>query len=134
MSTALAFLKSTPAFYVGTADGNKGRVRPFSFVMERNGSMYFCTNTGKEVYKQLQQSGEMEISTMNAEGAWIRVRGKVAFDHSREAKAQAFEVAPTLLRIYPKGPDEEAFTTFYFTEAEATLYTFTAPPVQLPLL
>ncbi|WP_005035505.1 pyridoxamine 5'-phosphate oxidase family protein [Holophaga foetida] len=134
MSTALAFLKSTPAFFVGTADGNRGRVRPFSFVMKRNGAMYFCTNVTKDVYKQLQDNGEMELSAMNPGGEWIRIRGKVAFDASREAKAQAFEEAPNLLRLYPKGADDEAFTTFFFTEAEATLFSFTAPPKQLPLV
>jgi len=38
-----------------------------------------------------------------------------------------------LLKIYPKGADDETYVTFYFTEGKATLYSFTDPPKELPL-
>jgi uncharacterized pyridoxamine 5'-phosphate oxidase family protein len=40
---------------------------------------------------------------------------------------------PDLLRIYPKGADDELFVTFYFTEAVATLFSFTEKPKNIPL-
>ncbi len=64
---------------------------------------------------------------------WLRIRGRIAFDETREAKAQAFEESPNLLRIYPKGADDETFVTFYFTEAVATLFSFTEAPKNIPL-
>jgi uncharacterized pyridoxamine 5'-phosphate oxidase family protein len=134
MATALEFLKTNRVFYLGTTDGAKGFVRPFGFVMKRNGRLYLCTNKTKDVYKQMSQYLDVEISAMAADMTWLRVRGRIAFDESREAKVQAFDEAPDLKRIYPKGADDETFVTFYFADAQATLYSFTAAPCAVPLL
>jgi uncharacterized pyridoxamine 5'-phosphate oxidase family protein len=133
MKTAYEFLKANPVFHLATVDGDKARVRPFGFSMIRNKALYFCTNKTKDVYKQLVKNPDIEISGMGADNTWLRIRGKVAFDESREAKAQAFEEAPMLLRIYPKGADDETYVTFYFTDAQATLYSFAEAPKVLPL-
>src|SRR5208337_3192137 len=121
MSTALEFIKASPVFHIATVDGAKARVRPFGFIMKRNNKLYFCTNKTKDVYKQLKKNPDIEISDMG-NNVWLRIRGRIAFDETREAKAQAFEESANLLRIYPKGVDDETFVTFYFTEAVATLF------------
>ena len=133
MKTAYEFLKANEVFHLATVDGNQARVRPFGFTMVRNNALYFCTNKTKDVYKQMVQNPDVEISGMGSGGTWLRIRGKIAFDDSRDTKAQAFEEAPMLLKIYPKGADDETYVTFYFTEAKATLYSFTDPPKELPL-
>jgi len=109
------------------------RVRPFGFTMIRNNKLYLCTNKTKDVYKQLVKNPDVEISGMGADGTWLRITGKVAVDDSRDAKAQAFAESPNLLRIYPKGADDEIYVTFYFTQAKAMLYSFTEAPKELPL-
>ena len=135
MNTAYEFLKANPVFHIATVDEGKGRVRPFGFVMKRNDLLYFCTNTTKDVYRQLLASPDIEISDMGSDGtSWLRIRGKIAFDRSREAKAQAFDEGLNLLRIYPKGADDETFITFYFVDAKATLFSFSQAPKYLPLL
>jgi uncharacterized pyridoxamine 5'-phosphate oxidase family protein len=126
MNTAYEFLKANPVFHLATVDGAKARVRPFGFTMKRNNALYLCTNKTKDVYKQLEKNPDIEISGMGADNTWLRIRGRIAFDDSREAKVQAFEEAPMLLRIYPKGADDETY-------AQATLYSFTDPPKSLPL-
>ena len=133
MDNALQFLKASGAFHVATTDGNKGRVRPFGFIMKWKDALYFCTNKTKDVYKQMAQNPDIEISSMGPDGTWLRLRGKIAFDETRDAKAQVFVENPDLLKRYPKGADDELFVTFHFTEAVATLYSFTAPPKVLPL-
>ena len=133
MNTAFEFIKANPVFHIATVDGTKARVRPFGFIMKRNNALYFCTNKTKDVYKQLQQNPDIEISVMGKNDTWLRIRGRIAFDETREAKVQAFEQSPNLLRIYPKGADDEIFVTFYFTEATATLFSFTAAPKNIPL-
>jgi uncharacterized pyridoxamine 5'-phosphate oxidase family protein len=132
MNTALEFIKASPIFHIATVDGAKARVRPFGFIMKRNNKLYFCTNKTKDVYKQLKKNPDIEISDMG-DNVWLRIRGRIAFDETREAKAQAFEESPNLLRIYPKGADDETFVTFYFTEAVATLFSFTEAPKKIPL-
>lgn len=134
MTTAYEYLKVNPVFHIATVDGTKARVRPFGFSMKRNGKLYFCTNKTKDVYKQLSQNPEIEISDMGKDNTWLRIRGRIAFDDTRKAKVQAFNESANLLRIYPKGADDEIFVTFYFTEAAATLYSFTEGPKSLPLL
>ena len=134
MNTAYEFLKANPVFHLATVDGNKARVRPFGFIMIRNKALYFCTNKTRDVFKQLVKNPDIEFSAMGAENTWLRVRGKIAVDESYEAKAQAFKEGPMLLQIYPKGADDETFVTFYFTEAQATLYSFAGAPKTIPLL
>ena len=134
MNTAYEYLKANPVFHLATAEEGKGRVRPFGFVMKRNNLLYFCTNKTKDVYRQLVASPEIEISDKGSDDTWLRIRGRVEFDDSREAKAQAFDEAPNLLRIYPRGADDETFVTFYFADARATLFSFSQAPKALPLL
>ncbi|MBN2242112.1 MAG: pyridoxamine 5'-phosphate oxidase family protein [Acidobacteria bacterium] len=134
MNSALEFLKANKVFHLATVDGSQARVRPFGFVMNRNGRLYMCTGKAKDVYKQMKKNPDIEISAMGADNTWLRVRGKIEFDDSRDTKVQAFEEAPMLLQIYPKGPDDGNYVTFYFTEARATLYSFAAAPKELPLL
>jgi len=133
MNNAFDFIQANPVFHIATVDGARARVRPFGFIMKRNNALYFCTNKTKDVYKQLQQNPDIEISVMGKNDTWLRIRGRIAFDETREAKVQAFEQSPNLLRIYPKGADDEIFVTFYFTEATATLFSFTAAPRNIPL-
>jgi len=134
MNSALEFLKANKVFHLATVDGAQARVRPFGFVMKRNDRLYMCTGKAKEVYKQMQKNPDIEISAMGADNTWLRVTGHIEFDDSRDTKAQAFEEAPMLLQIYPKGADDENYVTLYFTEAKATLYSFTDAPRELPLL
>ena len=134
MTTAIEYLKANPVFYFATVENGQARVRPFGFCMARNGALHLCTNNTKDVYKQLTKNPDVEVSDVGPDGTWLRIRGRIAVDNSREAKAQAFEESPNLLNIYPKGADDETFVTLYFTDAVATLYSFSAPPKQIPLL
>ncbi len=134
MNTAFEFLKANPVFHLATVDGEQARVRPFGFSMIRNEKLYMCTNKTKDVFKQMVKCPNIELSAMGAEGTWLRITGKIAVDDSREAKVQAFQVAPNLMQIYTKGADDETFVTFYFTEAKAVLYSFREGPKNIPLL
>jgi len=134
MSTAYEFLKANPVFHLATVEGGAARVRPFGFSMVFSNKLYICTNKTKDVFKQMQKNPEVEISDMGPDGTWLRIRGKVAADDSHEVKAQAFKESASLLQIYPKGAEDETFVTLYFTEAVATLYSFTGAPKTIPLI
>ena len=134
MNSAFEFLKVNPILHIATVEGSKGRVRPFGFTMKRDNKLYLCTSKSKDVYRQMVQNPDIEISVMGADNTWLRIRGRIAFDDSRKAKAQAFEESPRLLNIYTKGADDENFVTFFFTEAVATLYSFDEGPKTLPLI
>jgi len=103
MTTVVEYLKTNPVFHIATVEGTKARVRPFGFSMKRNGALYFCTNKTKNVYKQLSQNPEIEISDMGNEGDLDEGRGRLAFDDSREAKVQACASPRTFSRSIRKG-------------------------------
>jgi uncharacterized pyridoxamine 5'-phosphate oxidase family protein len=134
MSTAYEYLKANKVFHLATVDNGKARVRPFGFAMARNNKVYFCTNNTKDVCKQMAANPDVEISAIGADGTWLRLKGKVVFDQSREAKTQAFAEGPMLLNIYPKGVDDETFITFYLNDPQATLYSFTGAPQTISML
>jgi len=134
METAYDFLKAN-IFHIATIDNGKPRVRPFGFVMKRNNKLYFCTNKNKEVYRNLIENPVTEISAVGKDRlTWLRLRGTIEFDESKEAKEQVFNESPQLLKIYPKGADDESFVTFYFKEAEARLFSIGGKPKDIDLV
>jgi uncharacterized pyridoxamine 5'-phosphate oxidase family protein len=117
MSEVFEYLNGT-TFYLATVDGNKPRVRPFGFVMELKGKLYFCTNDKKPTYRQLKENPHVEISACRDSKSWLRVSGKAVFDPSPETKEKAFEAAPFLKDIYGR-PGAPVFSPFYIEDGEA---------------
>ena len=123
MNEALQFLMDNQIFYLATVDGDEPKVRPFGFVMEFQGKVYFCTGNTKEVYKQLQANPRFEVSSTDKTGRrWIRIKGKAVFDNNMAAKKQVFELLPMLADIY-KDASNPVFEVFYLDEGEATIFS-----------
>jgi len=123
MKDVLKFLTENPIFYFATVEGDKPRVRPFGFVMEYEGKLWFCTDSEKKVYKQLQANPYFEVSTTAPDGKWIRLRGKAVFHTTPETKAKALEVMPELKNLY--SVDDSIFELFYIEEGEADFCSLT---------
>ena len=77
MNKVVEFLNVNPVQYLATVgrDG-KAKCRPFMFAGELDGKLWFCTNNQKDVYKDMQENPEVEISVSSPEYAWIRLHGK----------------------------------------------------------
>ena len=127
MNEILEFITQARTFYIATVEGDKPKVRPFGFVMEHEGQLYFCTNNQKDIYKQLQINPYFEVCTTSANGSWIRLRGKAVFEANLAAKAKAFEIMPRLAAMYAS-PENPIFEVFYISEGEATFYSFSGAP------
>jgi len=56
------------------------------FAGEMDGKLWFCTNNTKDVYKDMQENPEIEISTSSPEYAWIRLHGKAVFENNMAVK------------------------------------------------
>jgi len=106
-------------------------VRPFGFVMEHDGRMYFSTNNQKDCYRQMKANPRVEFCGCLPEG-WIRVSGKAVFDPDPEVKALALEHSSGLRSIY-QSPDNPIFEVFYLQDAEAVYSGFSAPPRRVKL-
>jgi uncharacterized pyridoxamine 5'-phosphate oxidase family protein len=122
MSEVFEYLNGT-TFYLATVDGNKPRVRPFGFVMELKGKLYFGTNDKKPSYRQLTENPHVEICACRDGKTWLRVSGKAVFDLSPETKEKAFEAAPFLKEMYG-GHDAPVLELFYIEEGEAVFSSF----------
>ena len=87
MNKVVEFLNANPVQYLATVgrDG-KAKCRPFMFSGEMDGKLWFCTNNTKDVYKDMQENPEIEISVSSPDYAWIRLHGKAVFENNMAAK------------------------------------------------
>jgi uncharacterized pyridoxamine 5'-phosphate oxidase family protein len=117
-------------FYIATVDGDRARVRPFGFIMEFDGRMYFTTGNAKPVYRQLKKNPDTEMCAMLPDDKWLRLEGRAVFDGSLPAKQRAFELFPGFKDLYEK-PQNPSFEVFYLENPSATLYSMTEPPEKI---
>ena len=98
----------------------KPKVRPFQFMFEVDGKLWFCTSNQKEVYKELQKQPWVELCASGEKMSWMRLSGKVVFENNLEMKEKVFEVSPLVKNIY-KQADNPQFEVFYLDEAVAAI-------------
>lgn len=126
MKDTYEFLKECGVFYIATIDGDKPRVRPFGAINIFEDKLYLQTGKVKNVSKQIELNPNVEISGMN-NGKWIRLEGKLVRDDRIEAKTAMLDNNPELKSMY-KAEDDNT-EVLYFTDATATIYSFTEAPV-----
>ncbi len=83
MKEVVEFLQANPVQYLASVgrDG-KAKCRPFMFCFEKEEKLWFCTNNQKDVYLDMQNNPEVEISITDANYAWIRLHGKAVFENN----------------------------------------------------
>lgn len=133
MNEVVKFLEANPVQYVGTVglDG-RAKVRPFMFCFEQDGKLWFCTNSQKDVYKEMQANPWIELSVSSPEYAWIRLNGKAVFENNMTVK-EACMNNPIVKGQYQTA-DNPIFEVFYLADAKATIADFSGnPPKQYTL-
>ena len=123
MNEVHKFLTDNPIFYIATVDGNIPKVRPFGFIMEFEGKLYFGTSNQKNVYKQLKANPNFEVSTTSKTMEWLRLKGQAVFNTTRQTKQAALTAMPMLSKMY--SVDDSIFELFYIDNAEATFSDMT---------
>jgi nimC/nimA family protein len=127
MKQVLDYLKQCGTFYLATNEDGQPHVRPFGAVCEFENKLYIVTNNKKDVYNQMLKNPKIELCGMN-KGTWIRVSGIVHLDERREARvAMMNDNNAVLSSMYTV--DDNLMTVLYITDATATIYSFTNPPV-----
>ena len=130
MKKVVTMISEVEIFHIASIDGDKPRVRPFGFIMDFEGKIYFTTGNQKAFYRQVKANPHVEISAMLEGGRWIRLCGKAVFDGNMAAKKKAFEIYPDFKQLYGS-PESETFEVFYLESPSATLYSMTAEPEKL---
>lgn len=131
MQEIVKFLKENINGFLATVDDGTPRVRPFQFMMEEGDKLYFCTNSTKEVFKQLEANPFIEFSSSTPNFAWVRLRGKAEFSDDLSIKAKILDTSNLVKSIY-KTPDNPIFKVFYIEHGSAVLADFSGqPPKQI---
>jgi len=133
MNEIVKFLKENPVQYLATVgrDG-KAKCRPFMFCFEQEGKLWFCTNNTKDVYHDMQQNPNIEISVSSPSYAWIRLNGKVVFENNMSAKEVCMK-NPIVKSQYQTAANP-IFEVFYLANAKAVIADFSGNPPQAYIL
>lgn len=128
MNEAFKFLKENPIQYFSTVglDG-RPKVRPFQFMGENEGKLYFCTSNEKEVFREISKTPYVETCACNSESVWIRLSGKVVFSEDMNIKEKIISENPLVKFIY-KSADNPIFEIFYLEDAKAVIADFSGNP------
>lgn len=127
MKKAVEFLQANPVQYLATVGrDNKAKVRPFMFLFEQEGKLWFCTNNTKEVYKDLQANPEIEVCVSDASYAWLRLHGTAVFEENRAVKEGA--MGNPIVKGQYETADNPIFTVFYIKDAHGVIADFSGNP------
>ncbi len=128
MNDVVKFLRENPVVFVATAglDG-KPKVRPFQFMLEQDGKLWFCTGSQKDVYREMQKNPYVEISASSPNSVWARISGKAVFKDDEEVKKTILSENELVRSIY-ETPENPVFKTFYLDEATAGIFDFSGNP------
>ena len=128
MNEVVKFLKENPVQYFATVGkDNKAKVRPFQFILEDGGKLWFCTNNQKDVYEEMQANPYVEVCVSTPKFEWIRLSGKAVFKNDMDIKEKVIEASPLVKNLY-ESASNPIFEVFYLDEAKAVIADFSGNP------
>ena len=128
MNEVVKFLKENPVQYFATVGkDNKAKVRPFQFILEDGGKLWFCTNNQKDVYEEMQANPYVQVCVSTPKFEWIRLSGKAVFKNDMDIKEKVIEASPLVKNLY-ENASNPIFEVFYLDEAKATIADFSGNP------
>jgi len=127
LNDVVKFLDENPIQYLATVglDG-KPKVRPFMFMLEKEGKLYYCTSNQKPLYKEISNNPNVEITTASPEFVWLRFSGKVVFSDDIEIKKAIIEKSEIVKAQYQTAANPD-FEILYL-EGKATIADFSGEP------
>ena len=134
MNEVVKFLMENPVQYFATVGkDNKAKVRPFQFIIEDGGKLWFSTNNEKNVYAEMQANPYVEVCVSTPKFEWMRLNGKAVFTNDMNVKEKVIEASPFVKNIYQTASNP-IFEVFYLDEAKATIADFSGnPPAEYSL-
>ncbi len=128
MNQVLNFINNSPVQYFATVGlDEKPKVRPFQFMLEDNGKLYFCTSNQKNVYREMSANPYVEMCCSGENFSWMRLSGKAVFSKDISLKQKVLETSPLVKSIY-QTPENPEFEIFYLEQAVAVISDFSGNP------
>lgn len=129
MNRIVEELKKVKVFYIGTIEGDKPKVRPFSSVAEFEGHAYLCTGNHKDIYKQIKANPHIELCGMYDGGTWLRVEATLVEDNRIEVQQAVLDDPTGPSQLYKAG--DGRFVTFKLTDIKALKFNFYSAPEEI---
>lgn len=124
MKDIIDFLYANPMGCLATVDDDgQPHVRPWGFMFEQDGKLWFCTSNTKDVFTQLQCNPMIEFCSTSKDFVTVRVRGEVIFGIDLNIKRKMLEQNDWVKAIY-QAPDNSEFEIFYLKYGQATMFGF----------
>lgn len=96
------------------------------FCCEHEGKLWFCTNNTKDVYKDMQENPEIEVSVSSPEFAWIRLNGKAVYENNMAVKEICIQ-NPIVKGQYGEASNP-IFEVFYIDAPHGIIADFSGNP------
>ena len=122
MKEIIDFLDANPIGCLATVDDDgRPHVRPWGFVFEQEGKLWFCTANTKNVFCQLQCHPAVEFCSTSQDLITVRVSGEVIFGIDLNIKRKMLEKYDLLKSIY-QVPENPEFEIFYIKHGQAEMF------------
>jgi uncharacterized pyridoxamine 5'-phosphate oxidase family protein len=122
----MEMLEGSPVGALATVERGVPRLRPFQFMYEEGGRLWFCTSKEKPVYAQLKAEPRVEFLATKGT-VWARVAGKARFSSDRKVKERILAGSELVRSIY-KDASNPVFEVFAIEEWTATVSDFSGKP------
>lgn len=127
MEEVIRLLKENPYGAFATVNDGKPCVRPWGFMFEEGGKLYFATANTKEVFQQLQKCPYAAFTSTSKDFVTVRVSGEVTFTKDIAYKQKALDSNEQVKGLYGTA-DNPTFEVFYIEHGEASISDFSGQP------
>lgn len=114
-----AYLNSVGVQFLATIglDG-KPKVRPMQYMVLSDDKLWFCTNSKKDIYAELQANPSIELcgckmAQKEIESAWIRLSAEVVFEERQDIRDAIIEKSAIVNALYANMRTNPIFKVFY---------------------
>lgn len=96
----------------------KPKVRPMQYMVLDDGKLWFCTNSEKDVYKELQANPCLELCGCRLQAdeiqtPWIRFSAEAVFEDRQDICDAIIEKSSIVNALYSTWRDNPIFKVFY---------------------
>lgn len=104
----------------------KPKVRPVQYMVLFDEKLWFCTNSQKNMYKELSANPYVDICGSKLmeneiDTAWIRMSAKVVFEENKTVKEMIMQKSSIVHELYENNADHPLFKVFYLSEIKGSL-------------
>ena len=101
----------------------KPKVRPMQYMVLEDEKLWFCTNSKKEVFAELQANPCIELCGCKLEKdemqtPWIRLSAEVVFEERQDIRNAIIEKSAIVNALYKTMRDNPIFKVFYLKDID----------------